>query len=137
MLARSLKVHDSAQVSAHNMRVAPVLEVQIIGEGEWFDLAAHTGLFVSFASSSNGIRGIAIDGAFGKRPSPGTGAHQKKFNIAIGLTAITHGRDYRPLEGPPARELLPWRLLEPPIFGKINRNQSFVHCLPVLPGRSV
>ncbi len=118
------------------MRVGPVLGVQIIGEGKWFYLAAHTGLFVSFASSSNGIRGIAIDGAFGKRPSPGPGAHQKKFNVTIGLTAITHGRDYRPPEGPPARELLPWRLLEPPILGEINRNQSFVHSLPVPPGRS-
>jgi hypothetical protein len=108
-LMRHLKVHHPAEVRVYGMDIALKFAMQIPGKSLWFNLAAHAGLFVSLASGSACLRGIAINSALRKRPSSATGAHQKKLDIAIRISAIAHRRDnHASRELPP---LLPQRLL--------------------------
>jgi hypothetical protein len=81
--------------------------MQIPSEGERFDQAAHTGLFVSFTRGGGGVRGISIDPALRKRPTPGAGTDQKKFDLAVQLPAITDGSNHCAHFGSPAQVILP------------------------------
>ena len=64
-----------AEVGVHSVRVASVLVIQITGESERFDPAAHASLFMRFPGSGGRSRGIAINAPFGKGPAPGMGMH--------------------------------------------------------------
>lgn len=102
-------MQDPAEVCAYGMRGAGIFIVQVLGKRQRFNLATYACFFVSFTCGSNSSRGITIYSTFGKRPSPGTSAHQKEFDFAICLPAITHRSDHRPSAGLPGREILLFR----------------------------
>ena len=87
-------MQNFTEVSVHGVRVTPAFIVQVAGEREGFDTAVHASLFVSFTGRGEGSRGITIYSTFGKRPAPGAGAHQKKFDFAICLLTVADGCDY-------------------------------------------
>lgn len=105
-------MQNSTEMGIYRMRGACVLVVQVLDERERFNPTAHARLFVSFTRGGHCSRGIAIDPAFGKRPSPGAGAHQKKFDPTIGLPTITDSRNHHASAGWPGRELPPFRKID-------------------------